>query len=61
MPTDSIVDEVRGIREAIAREHGDKLDAIVEALRRHQTDNKTVVVSFPPRRLSAGDAKRKAG
>lgn len=58
MAADSIVDEVRAIREAIAREHGDDVGAIVEALRREEIANKTPVVSFPAKRAS--DAGRKA-
>jgi hypothetical protein len=61
MAADSIVDEVRAIREAIAREHGDDVDSIVEALRRQQADRKCPVVSLPPKRLSDDNAARKVG
>ena len=60
MAADSIVDEVRAIREAIAREHGDNVEAIAEALRRQEADNKTAVTSFP-KRLSDAPADRKIG
>jgi hypothetical protein len=45
MPADSIVDGVRAIREAVAREHGDDIEAIVEALLRQEANNRTPVVS----------------
>lgn len=61
MPADSIVDEVRAIREAIAREHGDDVEAIIEALRREEVANQTPVVSFPPKRVPGAHAGRKAG
>ncbi len=61
MGADSIVDEVRAAREAIAREHGDNVTAIVEALRRKEADNKSPVVSFPPKQLSRPHTGRKTG
>ncbi len=61
MSGDSIVEEVRAIREAIAREHGDDVDAIVEALRRRGAESKRPVVSLPPKRLSDSQTDRKAG
>jgi len=38
MIRDTIVDEVRAIREAIAAEHGHDLKAIVEDLRRQERE-----------------------
>jgi len=61
MGADYIVEEVRAIREAIAREHGDNVKAIVEALVRKEAENKTRVVSLPPKPLSGAHAGRKAG
>lgn len=48
---DPIVEEVRKHREAIAREHGNNVAAIVEALEREDaSDDGTPLVSFPPKR-----------
>jgi len=45
---DSIVDEVRKHRAAIAREHGNDLDAIVAAFQREDAaDSGRPTVSFP--------------
>ena len=46
---DPIVEEVRKHRAAIAREHGNDLEAMLEALEREPDDTPTV--SLPPRRL----------
>ena len=47
---DLIVEEVRRNRAAIAREHGDDLDAIVAAFQREETTSEVRTVSFPPKR-----------
>ena len=48
---DPIVEEVRKHREAIAREHGNSVDAIVAAFQRDEASGHEVTVSFPPKRL----------
>lgn len=49
---DPIVEEVRKHREAIAREHGNDVAAIIEALEREDaSDDGTPLLSFPPKRL----------
>jgi len=48
---DPIVEEVRKHREAIAREHGNDVAAIVKALEREDaSDDGTPLVSLPPKR-----------
>lgn len=54
--SDSIVDEVRGAREALARQSDDDLDKIVEAARARQSKSGRKAVSLPPKKL--GSAKR---
>ena len=48
---DPIVEEVRKHREAIAREHGNDLDAIIAAFQRQDASGDRATVSFPPKRL----------
>ena len=48
---DPIVEEVRKHREAIAREHGNDLDAIIAAFQRQDASDDRATVSFPPKRL----------
>lgn len=48
---DPIVEEVRKHREAIAREHGNDLEAIVSALEGDASLNDARTVSFSPKRL----------
>lgn len=48
---DPIVDEVRRNREAIAREHGNDLDAIVAAFQQEEATSDVPTVSFPPKRF----------
>jgi hypothetical protein len=59
MRRDPIVEEVRRNREAIAREHGNDLDAIVAAFEREDAGSDTPTVSFPPKRVLK-PAKRKS-
>ena len=48
---DPIVEEVRKHREAIAREHGNDLDAIIAAFQRQDASDDRATVSFLPKRL----------
>ena len=48
---DPIVEEVRKHREAIAREHGNDLDAIIAAFQRQDASDDRATVSFPPKRI----------
>jgi len=48
---DPIVEEVRKHRAAIAREHGDDLEALVAALERDDSLGDAPTVSFPPKRI----------
>ena len=50
MSRDPIVDEVRAIRDVIAREHNYDLDSIFRMLRR-QESSKSPHVKLPPKRL----------
>lgn len=61
MRRDPIVEEVRRNREALARELGNDLDAIVAALQREEATSDTTTVSFPPRRLPKATKQRKRG
>jgi hypothetical protein len=54
MSHDPIVDEVRAIRAAIAREHGNDLKAIIAALKRKEGADGRRVVSF----VAASKAER---
>ena len=54
---DPIVEEVRKHRAAIAREHGNDIEAILAALEREPDDAPTV--SFPPKRLAKRVQQRK--
>ena len=61
MRRDPIVEEVRRNREAIAREHGNDLDAIVAAFQREDAASGTATVSFPPKRFAKPAKQRKSG
>lgn len=54
--SDSIVDEVRAAREALAKESDDNLEKIVEAARARQSQSGRKVVTHPPRKATS--AKR---
>ena len=58
---DPIVEEVRAIRQAFAKEHGYDVKAIVDALQREEADSGRRVISLPPKRLSKKRRERKAG
>ena len=49
MTLDPIVEEVRGFRDAIAREHGYDIASIFEALRKMEVASGREHVSLPPR------------
>ena len=49
MSRDPIVDEVRAIREVIAREHNYDLDSIFRMLRRYESSESTHVKLSPKR------------
>lgn len=61
MRRDPIVEEVRRNRAAIAREHGNDLDAIVAAFQREEAASGVMPVSFPPRRFVKRTPRRKPG
>lgn len=48
---DPIVEEVRKHREAIAREHGNNVEAIIAAFQREEASGDDETVSFPPKRF----------
>ena len=60
MRRDPIVEEVRRNREAIAREHGNDLDAIVAAFQREEATSAVTTVSLPPKRLAKPATRRKS-
>jgi hypothetical protein len=57
---DPIVEEVRKHREAIAREHGNDLEALVVALERDDSLGDAPTVSFPPKRVARRAVLRSA-
>ena len=59
MRRDPIVEEVRRHREAIAREHGNDLDAIVAAFQREEATSGVITVSLPPKRVVTPATRRK--
>ena len=61
MRRDPIVEEVRKNREAIAREHGNDVDAIVAAFQREEATSQVTTVSFPPKRVVKPATRRKSG
>lgn len=56
---DPIVEEVRRHREAIARERGNTVDAIVASFQREEASSGITTVSRPPKRLAKSAPKRK--
>ena len=52
MSEDAIIDEVRAIRDAIAREHNYDLESIFRMLRQGEADSQVSHVTFPPKRLA---------
>ena len=61
MTRDPIVEEVRAIREAFAREHGYDVKAIVQALQREEQESGRRLVSLPPKRTPKQQRESKAG
>ncbi len=61
MERDPIVEEVRAIRDAFAREHGYDLESIVTALQEERAKSGRQAISLPPKRLQKTKAERKAG
>jgi hypothetical protein len=59
MRRDPIVEEVRRHREAIAREHGNDVDAIVAAFQREDATSGVTTVSLPPKRFVKPATHRK--
>jgi hypothetical protein len=58
---DSIVHEIRKHRAAIAREHGNDLDAIIAAFQREDAaEASRATVSFPPKRVVKPRSQSKA-
>ena len=60
MIRDPIVDEVRAIRDELAKRHNYDIDAIVRALQQASVDEGRQLVSFPPKPSAKGDEGRKA-
>jgi hypothetical protein len=60
MARDLIVDEVRAIREGIAKEHGYNLRKIVQTLQREQKECGKRLVSLAPKRLTEASQHRRA-
>ena len=58
---DPIVEDVRAIRQAFAKEHGYQVKAIVSALQKEETESGRRVVSLQPKRLPKKHRGRKAG
>ena len=58
MSRDPIIDEVRAIRDGIAREHNYDLDSIFGMLRRHESSG-SPHVKLPPKRLRVRKEHRK--
>ena len=51
--SDSIVDEVRAAREALAKESDDNLEKIVEAARARQSESGRKIVTLPPKKTDS--------
>ena len=56
MSHDPIIDEVRAIRDAIAREHNYDLDSIFLMLRTREAASERLPVVLPPKLLRAAEA-----
>jgi len=61
MIRDPIVEEVRAVREALAKEHGYDVKAIVRSLQRQEAGSGRRVVSLQPKRLPRKQQGLKAG
>ena len=51
MPNDPIVDEIRAIRDAYAKQYDYDLDAIFEDIKKKEVESGRRFVSFPPKRI----------
>jgi len=51
LPRDPIVEEVRAVRDAIAKEFDYDIDRLGRALQERQVNNGRPVVRLPPRRI----------
>jgi hypothetical protein len=60
MARDRIVEEVRAIRDGIAKEHGYSLQKIVQTLQREQQECGKRLVSLAPKRLAGASPRRRA-
>ena len=58
---DPIVEEVRAIREAFAKEHGYDIKSIVQALKQEEAGSGRRVLSLQPKRVPKKQRERKAG
>jgi hypothetical protein len=61
MARDRIVEDVRAIRDAIAKEQGYDVRAYMRALQQDQAKSGRKCVTLPPRRLANKPLKRKTG
>lgn len=61
MTQDPIIEEVRAVRDAFAKEHGYDIKAIVATLQREEAESGREVISLPPKRLLEEQQVRKAG
>ena len=61
MARDPIVEEVRRIRDALAKEYGYDVKAIVLALQRQEVESGRQLVALPAKRLPQKPAERKTG
>ena len=52
-PSNSIVDEVRAAREALAKKSDDDIEKTVDAARQRQAENGHTVVTLPPKKVHA--------
>jgi hypothetical protein len=59
MPNDPIVEEVRAIRDAYARQFGDDLDAIGEDLERRQRERSAPPVTLAPRPAAPTEVRQR--
>jgi hypothetical protein len=59
MRRDSLVEEIRKNRAAIAQEHGDDVDVIIAAFQREDAISGVATASFPPKRVLMRVPRRK--
>ena len=52
--SDSIIDEVRATRDAIAKEHDYDIDKLAEALKAREAKSGREIVRLPPREATLG-------